>query len=113
MPPEYFSWNGASMSRSDFLDLFPTALTMPSPKKRNKNTATEEQLYKCIRAELNSIDPGQFLSCNLDKVVQNYKNFLLALLPFTLRPQVGMLEAAAGRAFPKSDSSTVSAGHKQ
>ena len=74
---------------------------MASPKKRAKNTATQEQLYKVVKSELNSLDSQEFLRCNVEQVVANYKDLLLAILPLTLRPPKIMLEQAAAKTFSK------------
>jgi len=86
--------------------LYSTAFTMASPKKRARNTATQEQLYKVVKSELNSLDPQEFLRCNVEQVVANYKDLLLAILPLTLRPPKIMLEQAAAKLFPKTDDIT-------
>ena len=79
---------------------------MASPKKRARNTATQEQLYKVVKSELNSLDSQEFLRCNVEQVVANYKDLLLAILPLTLRPPKIMLEQAAAKLFPKTDDIT-------
>ena len=79
---------------------------MASPKKRARNTATQEQLYKVVKSELNSLDSQEFLRCNVEQFVANYKDLLLAILPLTLRPPKIMLEQAAAKLFPKTDDIT-------
>ena len=79
---------------------------MASPKKRAKNTATLEQLYKVLKSELNSLDSRDFLGLNGEQLVANYKDLLLAILPLTLRPPAAMLEQAVAKLFPKTDDTT-------
>ena len=79
---------------------------MPSPKKRSRNTATQEQLHKVLKSELDSLDSRDFHGLNGEQLVANYKDLLLAILPLTLRPPQAMLEQAVAKIFPKTDDTT-------
>ena len=79
---------------------------MPSPKKRARNTATQEQLHKVLKSELDSLDSRDFHGLNGEQLVANYKDLLLAILPLTLRPPQAMLEQAVAKIFPKTDDTT-------
>ena len=68
---------------------------------RLKNTATLDDVRKCIRSELSSIDVSKLETDN-EAVAGNHMSFLLALMKLTLRPGGPMLSAAAQKAFPQS-----------
>ena len=71
----------------------------PAAMSRLKNTATLDDVRKCIRSELSSIDVSKLETDN-EAVAGNHMSFLLALMKLTLRPGGPMLSAAAQKAFP-------------
>ena len=73
----------------------------PAAMSRLKNTATLDDVRKCIRSELSSIDVSKLETDN-EAVAGNHMSFLLALMKLTLRPGGPMLSAAAQKAFPQS-----------
>ena len=73
----------------------------PAAMSRLENTATLDDVRKCIRSELSSIDVSKLETDN-EAVAGNHMSFLLALMKLTLRPGGPMLSAAAQKAFPQS-----------
>ena len=68
---------------------------------RLKNTATLDDVCKCIRSELSSIDVSKLETDN-EAVAGNHMSFLLALMKLTLRPGGPMLSVVVQKAFPQS-----------
>ena len=72
---------------------------------RAKNTASEEDLRKCLKGELDSLDPAKF-NADTEDVVEAYCIFIRSLLRLTPRPNVSVLAKAAQKVFLKADPDT-------
>ena len=69
---------------------------------RAKNTASEEDLRKCLKGELDSLDPAKF-NADTEDVVEAYCIFIRSLLRLTPRPNVSVLAKAAEKVFLKAE----------
>ena len=65
---------------------------------RAKNTASEEDLKKCLKGELDMLDPAKF-NGDIEDVVDHYSIFIKSLLKLTPRPNVSVLTKAAQKIF--------------
>ena len=72
---------------------------------RAKNSATEEDIRKCLKGELDTLDPAKF-NADTEDVVEHYCIFIKSLLRLTPRPNVSVLSKAAQKAFLKAEPDT-------
>ena len=72
---------------------------------RAKNSATEEDIRKCLKGELDTLDPAKF-NADTEDVVEHYCVFIKSLLKLTPRPNVSVLSKAAQKAFLKAEPDT-------
>ena len=73
----------------------------PAAMSQLKNTATLDDVRKCIRSELSSIDVSKLETDN-EAVAGNHMSFLLALMKLTLIRPGGPMLSAAQKAFSQS-----------
>ena len=73
----------------------------PAAMSRLKNTATLDDVRKCIRSELSSVDVSKLETDN-EAVAGNHMSFLLALMKLTLRPGGPMLRQQHRKLFPRA-----------
>ena len=67
---------------------------------RSKNTASASDIGRLLRAE-GCLSESKYLHSDIEKVVENYADFMVAVLKFTQRPIESLLVRAAEEAFDK------------
>ena len=72
---------------------------------RAKNTASEKDMKKCLKGELDMLDPAKF-NGDIEDVVDHYSIFIKSLLKLTPRPNVSVLTKAAQKVFVKAEPDT-------
>ena len=76
-----------------------------SAMARTKNSATEENIRKCLKGELDTLDPAKF-NTDTEDVVEHYCIFIKSLLRLIPRPNVSVLSNAAQKDFLKAEPDT-------
>ena len=61
---------------------------------RVRNTATAEDILRCLKNELSCLDPKVYNQVDHDSLCESYEKFLHAMFRCTARPAVGILEKA-------------------
>ena len=68
---------------------------------RAKNTASVQDLCKCLKAEVACLDPKEYLDVEIDQVCKHYRKFLGVMFQKTVRPSKECLKEAALKVNPR------------
>ena len=69
---------------------------------RAKNTASVQDLCKCLKAEVACLDPKEYLDVEIDQVCKHYRKFLGLMFQKTIRPSKNCLKEAALKVNPRT-----------
>ena len=69
---------------------------------RAKNTASVQDLCKCLKAEVACLDPKDYLDVEIDQVCKHYREFLGLMFQKTIRPSKGCLKEDALKVNPRT-----------
>jgi hypothetical protein len=69
---------------------------------RAKNTASVQDLCKCLKAEVACLDPKDYLDVEIDQVCKHYRKFLGLMFQKTIRPSKDCLKEAALKVNPRT-----------
>ena len=69
---------------------------------RAKNTASVQDLCKCLKAEVACLDPKEYLDVEIDQVCKHYRKFLGLMFQKTIRPSKDCLKEAALKVNPRT-----------
>ena len=69
---------------------------------RAKNTASVQDLCKCLKAEVVCLDPKEYLDVEIDQVCKHYRKFLGLMFQKTIRPSKNCLKEAALKVNPRT-----------
>ena len=68
---------------------------------RAKNTASVQDLCKCLKAEVACLDPKEYLDVEIDQVCKHYRKILGVMFQKTVRPSKECLKEAALKVNPR------------
>ena len=69
---------------------------------RAKNTASVQDLCKCLKAEVACLDPKEYLDVEIDQVCKHYRKFRGLMFQKTIRPSKDCLKEAALKVNPRT-----------
>ena len=69
---------------------------------RAKNTASVQDVCKCLKVEVACLDPKDYLDVEIDQVCKHYRKFLGLMFQKTIRPSKDCLKEAALKVNPRT-----------